>query len=320
MASNRNIVTQQDVELIPSSQLPGFRESVATMAKLTQDLAPLQDEARKLAPILQKCDLSDRASRQRAAEIIAAIKRIDGDGEDEMKPHKKVINSVRDYILQQCRRVTNRVEEIKGPLSAAMGEWDRAEERAAQAERDRIAREKQAVLDREAEEKRRLDEEAASELRKKRVAEIRADLKDGKITKRQAEKLLKEAGALEESLKAKAAADEEDAKRDNKMEAATVEVKPNIPTVAGNVRRVNWSAECTDVSGFLSEYVRCSVTAPEKAARMREMIEVSNKSLSAAARAHIKTWAGDDNPRHNLTKEQFEALYPCVKAVEDRSY
>ena len=320
MASNRSIVPQQDVEIIPSSQLPGFRESVATITKYTQDLVPIQDEAKKLALTLKKCDLSDRATRQRAGEIIAAIKRIDADGEEEMKPHKKVINTVREYILTQCRRVANRVEEIRGPLSAAMADWDRAEERAAQAERDRIAREKQAELDRQAEIKRQEDEKAAADLRFKRVQEIRRDLKDNKITKRQAEKLFKEAGAVEDWLKAKAASDEEDAKRDNQMEAATVEVKPNVPTVAGNVRRVNYSAECVDVDGFLSEYVRLSVTDKPKAAKMREAIQVSNQVLSAVARARIKTSAQDDNPRHDLTVEQFEKMYPCVKVKEDRSY
>jgi hypothetical protein len=201
-----------------------------------------------------------------------------------------------------------------------MADWDRAEERAAQAERDRIAREKQAELNRQAEIKRQEDEKAAADLRFKRVQEIRRDLKDNKITKRQAEKLFKEAGAVEDWLKAKAASDEEDAKRDNQMEAATVEVKPNVPTVAGNVRRVNYSAECVDVDGFLSEYVRLSVTDKPKAAKMREAIQVSNQVLSAVARARIKTSAQDDNPRHDLTVEQFEKMYPCVKVKEDRSY
>jgi hypothetical protein len=319
MASNRSIVPQQDVELIPSSQLPGFRESVATMAKLTQDLAPLQDEARKLAPVLQKCDLSDRASRQRAAEIIAAIKRIDGDGEDEMKPHKKVINSVRDYILQQCRRVTNRVEEIKGPLSAAMATWDKAEEKATAAERDRIARERQAEFDRQAEVKRQEDERAAKELRDRRVREINADFKAGKFGAREKARLLKEAGAKEEALLAQAVADEAEARVDSKMQAATTEVRPNIPTVPGNVRRVNYSAECTQPRMFLLTMIEAyNKKDTIKFERMLDMVEVSNQKLSAKARACIKTSAEDT--RHDYTVEEFEPLYPYVKVKEDRSY
>lgn len=313
MASNRSIVPQQEVEVIPSSQLPGFRESIATMEKYVGDLTPIFNEAQKLT-------ITDRTSRECAGELIATIKRIDKDGEEEMKPHKKVLKTVSDYIQTHCRRVSNRAEEIRGILTAKMTEWDRAEERAAAAERDRIAREKQAELDRQAEVKRQQDEATAKEMRERRVKEIKADEKAGKIGKREAARLLKEAGAFEESLKAKAAADEEDAKRGNKLEAATVEVKTNIPTITGNVRRINYSAECVDVDGFLSEYVRCCVTAPERAAKMREMIQVSNQSLSAVARARIKTSVNDDNPRHDLTVEQFEKIYPCVKVREDRSY
>jgi hypothetical protein len=313
MASKPEAVQRYTAEVVPSSDLPMFDTALTVMDGYEMALDPIAKEARDLK-------ITDKTSRERAGALIAAIKKLDNDGDDTMAPYSKIVNRVKEFIQTRKKRVANRVEEIRGTLTPKMAEWDRAEERAAAAERDRVAREKQAVLDREAEEKRREDEKAAKELRERRVAEIRADLKSGKITKRQSEKLLREAGAMEEALKAKAAADEEDAKKASQSVAEKVEVKPNVPTVAGNVRRVNWSAECTDVDGFLSEYVRCCVTAPEKAARMREMIEVSNKSLSAAARAHIKTWAGDDNPRHNLTKEQFEALYPCVKAVEDRSY
>jgi hypothetical protein len=320
MASNRNIVRQEDVELIPSSQMPGFNESIATMNKYAADLDALMPEARKITEALRKNDLTDRATRLRAGELVNELKRFDKDGEEEMKPHKKVIKSVTDYIQAHVRKVTNRVEEMYKPLTAAMGEWDRAEIKAAEDEKERQRRIKQAELDRAAEVKRREDEKVAAELREKRVKEIRADLKAGKIGKREAARLLKEAGAMEESLKAQAAADEDEKKRDNKMEAATVDVKPNIPSIAGNVKRVNYSAECTDADGFLSEYVRCCVTAPEKAARMRPMIQVSNQSLSAEARGKIKTKADDDNPAHIYTKEQFEKLYPFVTVKEDRSY
>lgn len=316
MATNRNIVQQQEVEMIPSSQLPGFRESVATMNKYVADLAPIFDEAQKLK-------ITDRVTRERAGELIAQIKKIDKDGDEEMKPHKKILKSVTDYIQTHCRRVANRAEEIRGILTGKMAEWDRAEEKAAQAERDRIAREKHAELDRAAEVKRQEDEKAAKELRERRVAEIRADLKAGKIGKREAEKRLKEAGAMEEALKAKAAADEEDAKLKTAAEPPKVEVKTNIPQVTGNVRRINYSAECVDVEGFLSEFVRCSITSvneKDKAVRLREMIQVSNQALSAVARARIKTGPNDDNPRHDLTVEQFEKLYPCVRVKEDRTY
>jgi hypothetical protein len=319
MASNRSIVPQQEVEVIPSSQLPGFRESVATMNKLVQDLEPLLPEARNLTQSLAKCDLSDRATRLRAGEVIAILKRIDKDGEEEMKPHKKIIKTVSDYIQTHVRRVTNRVEEAYKPLTNAMGEWDRAEERAAQAERDRVAREKQAALDREAELKRQADADAAAELKKKRIAEIRADLKAGKITLRQSKKLLEEAGAKEEAALAEAAAQEQESKQEAVKVAEKVEVKSAVPAVAGNVRRVNYKAECEDTRMFVSAMMIAYEKKDFKTyERLFDVLEVSDQKLSAEARKSIKTSPQDKN--HELTVAEFEALYPFVAVKEDRTY
>jgi hypothetical protein len=248
MASNRNIVRQEEIELIPSSQMPGFNESIATMQKYVADLTPIFNEAQKL-------NVTDRASRERAGELIAQIKRIDKDGEEEMKPHKKVIKSVTDFIQTHCRRVSNRAEEIRGILTKKMADWDRAEERAAAAERDRIAREKQAELDRLAEQKRQDDEKAAKELKDRRIREINADFKAGKIGAREKARLLKEAGAKEEALLAQAAADEAEAKTDAKMQAATTEVRTNIPSISGNVRRKNWKFRVVNAQGVKLDYL-----------------------------------------------------------------
>jgi hypothetical protein len=312
MASKPESIQQYTAEVVPSSDLPKFAEALTLLDGFEITIDPIAKEARDMK-------ITDRASRERAGVLIAAIKKIDGDGEDTMAPYSKIVNRVRDFINQRKKRVANRVEEVRSILTPKMSAWDRAEEAAAKAEQDRIQREKQAELDRAAEVKRQEDEKAAAELKRQRDAQIRADLAAKEITSREAEKLRKESEKQREELKAKARAEEEEAKKKAAEVASRIEVHPDKPMIAGNVRRVNYSADCTEVQA----YILTMILAHEKKdmvkfGRMVDMIEVSNLKLSAKARACIKTSPQDT--KHDYTIEEFEALYPFVKVKESRSY
>src|SRR4029077_9373615 len=127
------------------------------------------------------------------------------------------------------------------------------------------------------------------------------------------------AGAMEEALKAQAAADEVEAKENAVKVADSVEVKSNVPIVAGNVRRVNYSAECTDKTMFISAMMLAYEAKDFKTyERLFDAVTVSDQFLSAEARKSIKTSAEDKN--HELTKAEFETLYPFVTVREDRTY
>jgi hypothetical protein len=233
VASKSGIVPQGATEIIPSTEMPQFNEALAKMDSLELELEPLSKEARELK-------ITDKPSRERAGVLNAQFKAMDKTTEATMGRYDLIVDRVRDFIKTRKLRVKNRTQEGKEILRVKMGDWDRAEEAATKAEEDRKNRELQANLDRQAEEKRQADEKAAKELKDRRVAEIRQDLKDKKITKRQAEKLLREAGAMEESLLAKAAADQEEAKTQSAKVVETVKVETNVPVVPGNVRRKNW--------------------------------------------------------------------------------
>jgi len=233
VASKSGITPQGATEIIPSTEMPQFNEALAKMDGLELELEPLSKEARELK-------ITDKPSRERAGVLNAQFKDIQKTGDATLATYDAIVKRVKDFIQTRKLRVKNRAEEARGILMGKMGDWDRAEEAAARAEEERKKRELQATLDRQAEEKRQADEQAARELRVSRVAEIRADLKAGKITKRQAEKLLREAGAMEEALKAKAAADQEEAKTQSAKVVETVKVETNVPIVPGNVRRKNW--------------------------------------------------------------------------------
>ena len=323
MATEEIVHVPEVLELIPANQLAEFREDLATMDKFYRDLQPLADEATKL----QAMPSWDKETRTRAGEIVTEYKRICKDAERTIERYKDIVNRFKEeYILTPERLVTKRAESIKNILTPRMGEWDKREAEEAERERQRIAREKQAELDRLAEIKRQEDEQHAKALRQERVAQIRADLNAGKFGPkksvkaiRHAQKLLREAGAMEESLKAQAAADEAEAKDRAATTAASVRVESQVPNVRGNVKRVNYSAECFNRVGFIEALAKAKPKT-EEWTRLMAMIEVSNQLLSGEARNRIKTSPEDDNPKHDLTVAEFEKLYPFVKVKEDRTY
>ena len=296
------------------------------MEKFFNDLTPIYDEVRK---IHGAGGIKTKEMRDRAAVLNGEWKRIVGEGEKTIKPHKDKINSFKEtYILTPERKVNNRGEEIRGLLGSMMATWDRDEEAAAKAEEKRKQADEKARLDRIAEEQRQADEDHAKELRKKRVAEIRADLAAGKFgdkkslkAKRTAQKLLQEAGATEEAALTKAAIEEQEGKEKATQVASTVKVAPVAAApVAGNVRRKYYSAKCTDprlfVVAMITLYMARDMAGSD---RLMEMVQVSDSLLSDEAK-RIKTHDGDDNPKHDLTAEQFVALYPFVALEEKRTY
>lgn len=107
--------------------------------------------------------------------------------------------------------------------------------------------------------------------------------------------------------------------KDKVSNPPTVTVKPNIPQVAGNVRRVNYRAECIDRDKFIQAVIDSAHGKDkEKHLRLRDALVVDDKHLSHQARRLVKTSPQDD--KHELSKEQFEARYPYVQVKEERTY
>lgn len=306
----------QNIEVLPADQMVKFTEALATMETLRAELDAIHVEARQLLEFKTWTP----EQRVRAGELTTDYKNKVKTGESTIQPFKDAVNEFKKkYILTPENRVNNKAEEIKMGLSPRMGEWDREDERQKEIEKKRIADAERAKLERAAEVKRQEDEALAKQAREKRVSEIRQDLKDKKITKREAEKLLREAGALEEALKAKAAADQEEGKQNAKKIADSVKVGPRVGPIAGNVKRVNWSAQCTDKRGFIMAMIEFHKKKEIQAfERLLAMLEVSDQKLSGEARDKVKTSMDDKD--HELTVAQFEALYPYVTAKENRSF
>ena len=297
------IIKTKQGEVIPAIQPEAFGLAVASMEDLDAQMLALKALAEALPKVFQS-----REDYDKAASIIAQKKALEKLADSTMTPYDVLVKKVKTFIQTQKNIVSNRGEVVYSIVVPAMTEWDEREAKAAKADQDRKQKEFEEKRRREAEEQKAKDDAAAAVRKQTRVADIRADLKAGKITKRQAERLLNEAGAAEEAAKAKAAADEEDAKAKAEQDAAKLKVKPNTGAVAGVVRRTNFTARCTDPKAYIEAVCRAYERKDtETFTRLVAMIEVSDQLLGAESR-QVK-----DNAK-------MMELYPFVEATSTKSF
>jgi|SRR6267142_1594528 len=145
----------------------------------------------------------------------------------------------------------NPAEAVDGVLAQKVKDFERIERERAEAEQRRINEDRRRQADAEAAEQRKRDEAAAVEKRKAEQKSIEEARKAGELNKRQAEKMRKEAEERERAAKEQAEKDAELVK----ASVTDVEVKPNIPTVAGVPSRRNWKFRVLDATRIPRAYL-----------------------------------------------------------------
>jgi hypothetical protein len=300
MATSQIIIKTKNGEVIPAISPEAFQLAVESMEKYNEDLTDIEKRARALPQRFET-----KAQYDSATSLVSEKKSIDKLSESTMVPYEELTKKVKTFISAQKLVVKNHGEQILGVLTPAIFEWDEREKRQAAEDEQRRQKAREAELQREAEETARKNAEAATERKKQRVAFINSEYKNKKITARQREKLLREAGALEDAECARIAADEEDAKAKAKDEAAKLKVKPRTGGGAGLRRHTNYKAECVDPDMFKSAMMIAHLKQDFKTFdRLMACLEVSDQLLSAQARE-----IEDD--------EKFTALYPFTKATHE---
>ena len=159
--------------------------------------------------------------------------------------------------------------------------WENEERRKAEEEQRRINEENARQARIKADNDKREAEKLAKETREKRVNEIRGMLRRGEIGKREAERLLKAAGADEEAAKAGVAAQAEE----TAAAAPVVQVKPNIPAVQGTVSRQNWKFRITNPA-----LIPLTFRMPDEVAIGRMVRDAKDKKKAEAQCAGIEVW------------------------------
>jgi hypothetical protein len=230
------IVKPEVLEVVPRPNLEGVESALDTLRIETDKLEPLRIKAEALK-------VTTAAGCAEAKALQLEVRSIGKQAGFNLDRYWEVVKKVTDFLSQKYSDHEGKAKAIDDGLKQKVKVYEDAERKAAQAEQDRINAENARIAREKAEEQRKADEKAATEKRKQRVDEIRGMLKRGEIGKRKAEQLLREAGATEEADKAKAAADEEQAKN---APVPQVKVQPNIPTQAGVPSRKTWKFRVLD--------------------------------------------------------------------------
>lgn len=297
------IIKTRDGQVIPAIQPDAFGLAVQSMEKLNEEMGQLVVRARDIPKVID-----DKPTYDKAAAIVAQKKSIVKLSDSTMIPFEEAVKAVKGFIQTQKNVVKNHGEQVGMLVEPQMAEWNEREARAAKADEERRQAEKKAQLQREAEEKAQKDAEAATERKRLRITQINADFKAGKITKRQKEKFLREAGDTAAADLAKIEADEEDAKFRATEEAQKLKVKPRTGAVGGITRRTNYYAECIDQDMFkaalMIAWEKKDFQAHE---RLMGVMVVSKEKLCEKARE-----IEDD--------AKMEELYPFVKATHNNTF
>ncbi len=283
----------ENTEIIPSLELPGLPVALGEMDTLQTHIEGIGSQIRAMS-------IDKREDYEKMADLVTKLKSADKSGVSTMSPLKNAVNKVRDFLLTRERKLANRIEEFRGIANAKMGEWTRKEQLAAKAEQERINAEARKKAEAEAAAKLKQEQEEAAKRKKDAIAEIKRRLKAGEIGKREAAKLLKEAGDTEQAdiLRAEAEATE------IKENPQTIKVESQVPTVAGIQKRVNYRAECTDTGAFLKEFARRYAKG-----------DISLLPYVTVDQQAIGKFARDTKD----SKKVAESL-PYVKAWEDRTF
>jgi hypothetical protein len=129
--------------------------------------------------------------------------------------------------------------------------WLEDDERQRRQEQERVQKQLADQQKQKADEERRANEKLAAENRKKRVDEINGLLASKQIGKREAARLLKEAGANEEAEKELIAAQAEETANN----VPEVRVETSRPKIAGVPRTMHYFCEVTDEKAIIDAFV-----------------------------------------------------------------
>lgn len=200
----------------------------------------------------------------------------------ELDPGIQKAKELLDHLKQQKAKFVDPAEEIIETAKVELKKYITEEERKAAEEQARIneAAERDRALKAEAE---RIEaEKVATAKRQDAVAEIRGKLQRKEITKREAEKLLRMAGANEEADKAAAAAQAEEKKA---APAPKVDVKADLPKMAGTRRSRSYKFMVIDAAKIPREWCK-----PDEVRIGEEVRRLKDDAASMKAIPGIKAW------------------------------
>lgn len=291
MATKNSIVKQ--AELIPQIE----------QSAVAQAFSQLQDEMACIPAFKARAEaltVTNADQYKEAGEFRAVVRSRRKMPKFITAPFEEIAKRVIEILKDKRTEAESKFDTIDAIISTKMNQQAERERMAAEAEQRRINEEKRIREQKEAAEARRLADIQAESDRKQREKEIAAAQKAGELNKREAERMKKEA---EEKAKRdrEAAAQEEAAAKEN---FRPVEVKPNLPTIAGSRRHRSFFAEFTNFNVLLESWrTAANNGSHERAAFLRRFICGNEKELAKEA-------------RDTRDSKVMETVIPGIKATD----
>jgi hypothetical protein len=232
MASKTEIVKPEVVPELPVLPQKEVGDAIIELHRETEKFAPLLKQAEAM-------QVTNKTEYVAAGQLRAEIRALAKTGQFKLGQYLEVAKKVVNFLKIEISTHESAADQIDIVLTRKINDELTREKAAAAAEEKRVNEERRIANEKKAEEERIERERIAKETRDKRVAEIRAMQKRGEIGKREAAKLLKDAGAAEEAAKEQADADAEAARRNFQP----VKVEPNVPTILGSRKTRVWKVE-----------------------------------------------------------------------------
>lgn len=255
----------------------------AEIATTPIDTKPIENRLAILHQRATSIQVKDPESYEVACQIAL-------DGRKEIKAIgfalDHAIGSAREHLETLRNRKNVFVNKVKPIVELAAGKaaaWREQERLAAEAEQKRLNEERQRQAREDAERGRIAAERDAEVQRKQREKEIEQTRKAGEFGKRDANRLAKEA-------REQAERDKEQARKDAEAAAQVkeVKVKPSIPKMAGIKGRTNWGFEFVDRDLIPREYLMPNLVA------IGAMVRATKDKQKAEAQCPgIEVWSKD---------------------------
>src|SRR6266404_7261366 len=232
-------IVKPTVEIVPRPNLEGVETAIAKNSTETEKLASLRTRAEELIKTAGKVSANDFLQSAKLLQL--EVRSIGKAAAFNLDVYWEVVKRASNALSQIYEGHEGQAKAIDDTLKAKVKEVEAEEKRRAEIETKRKNDERLAAEQKKAEDERKKRERLAKEAKDKKIKDIKAAQKAGEIGKREAARMLREAGAVEEAAIEQAAADAEaqvQAVKDN-----PVKVEADIPKVAGVPSRTNYKAE-----------------------------------------------------------------------------
>jgi hypothetical protein len=283
MESPSQIVKPEVVEIVPRPNLAGVEVAITKLKTETEKIEPLRVRAKAL--MSTPAITATPAQAQEAKSLQLEIRTIGKAAALNLDPYWAVVNAARDALSQIYSGHEDPAKAIDDELKTWVKSFETEEKRRAKVEEDRREQERLKAAQEKADAERKERERLAKVEKDKKIADIKAAQKLGEIGKREAARLLREAGASEEAAIEQAAADAEAAVEAAKN-APREQVKPDLRPMAGVPSRTNYKAQVTDANLLIEAYIRtfAKPVDVERRIYLRQFITINEQRVGEEAR------------------------------------